>query len=218
MGAYPPPEGDITPRHALLPAGTVLWRVHHRNQQPNQFTDRPAHPYFGGGRFDGAADDPYPFLYAGATEPTALTEVLLRDIPFATDGYRILPRSGLRDRRLTALETTAELRMVTLETAQDLAAIGQTDWLVQAEPTEFAQTRFWARWLRTRSDGQGLLWQSRRNRPDRAFVFFGDRCGADAFKPLPARCVPLDTPEGIAYLNELLGVYRVRLDPDPAAR
>lgn len=218
MGAYEPPTGDITPRHALLPAGTVLWRVHHQAQRPNEFTDRPAHPYFGGGRFDGAADDPYPFLYAGETEPTALTEVLLRDIPFTSDGYRILPRSGLYDRRLAALECTAELRLIALETAQDLAAIGQTDWLVQAEPNEFAQTRYWARWLRTRSDGQGIVWQSRRHRPDRVFVLFGDRCGQDAFKPLPTRCVPLDPPGGIDYLNELLGTYRVRIEPEPPAR
>jgi hypothetical protein len=115
-------------------------------------------------------------------------------------------------RSLSALEIVHELRFVDLRTAQDLAAVSQDDWLVQAEPQDYEHTRDWARWLRSRSDAAGFIWQSRRDRPNATYVVFADRC-AGMLKVQEHQGFELDTPVGLARLNELLRPYRAVVDP-----
>lgn len=215
-GEAPPKVFESPPRATLLPAGTVLWRIHHRQYGPCEFNPTAADRHFGGGRFDGTPDDPYPYLYAAVQRSTAVAERLLRGRQFGGGQRRMIERSSVRDRVLSALETTRELRLITLVSATDLAAVYQDDWLVQADEPEYGRTRRWAHRLRREDPAAaGLVWQSRRDRPNEAVVLFADRLGPGPHPLVPAGYQPVDfaEPAGLAWLNATLKPYRACVEP-----
>ena len=75
-----------------------------------------------GGRFDSTPGDDYEFLYAADHDPTAVSEVLLRDLPIDDYGARLLPRVRLSELRIGWFSTTLELELVSLRSGVDLAA------------------------------------------------------------------------------------------------
>jgi hypothetical protein len=207
----PPARLRGMPNRVLLPAGTRLWRVHQRRYPSDAFNPQGANEHFGGGSFDSTRSDPYPFLYAAFTGTTAVAEVLLRGLPFDDRGARILPRKMLAGRRLSVVELTGDVTLVALLSALDLAAVGQDEWLVQAEAAAYGQTRHWAHWLRHQATwAQGFIWPSKRNLPEHAVVLFGDRCPPGLLQatpdPLPE---DLDTLKGALLLRRLLAPYGV---------
>lgn len=213
MPPYAPPD-VLAPRRMTLPAGTELWRCHRTQYPAAAFNPSPAHPHFGGSRFDGTDADPYPYLYAADERVTALAEVLLRSLEF-TAGTRVVPWADARRRSLTPLTTTAPLELISLVTEEDLAAVGQDSWLVEADgQADYPQTRCWVRALR-RSDprAQGMVWQSHRCRPRRAYVLFGDRCEEGVLKATPEVLHDLGTPPGRRVANRLLAGLRSAIHP-----
>ncbi|WP_405798596.1 RES family NAD+ phosphorylase [Streptomyces sp. NBC_01506] len=213
---FPPAAYRLTPNLRTLPAGSELWRCHSDRRPPEAFNPVAADSHFGGNRFDGTSEDPYPFLYAGAEPATALAEVLLRSLDFDTaSGSRLVPRAWVKGRSLSLLRTRVDLTLIQLVTEEDLAAVCQDSWLLEAQGASYPQTRRWASELRTQvPSAQGLLWQSRRHRPRHAVVLFGDRCGAEPLKPDPARGIAgLGTPAGIAEANRLLAPLRAATVP-----
>ncbi|MBO1416196.1 RES family NAD+ phosphorylase [Streptomyces sp. FH025] len=217
----PPPDSEtfrMDPVLETLPAGTELWRCHQTRYPGGEFSPVQADVHFGGSRFDGTPLDPYPYLYAAPEQATALAEVLLRAVPFdGSTGTRLIPHARVAGRSLTALRTAVDLRLIRLVTEEDLAAICQDSWLLETEGPGYAQTRRWATALRARvPHAQGLLWQSRRHRPKRALVLFGDRCGTEPVKTDPGGSFPLDTPQGMAAANRLLAPLRAVLVPRTA--
>src|SRR5690349_21092749 len=102
MGSHKPPANfDSTPNRYVLRRGSCLWRVHpHPAYTASSFKTKLADVLYDGARFDATEADPYPFLYAGLSEETALAETLLRDIPPDDRGYRSVPRAAVSDRRL----------------------------------------------------------------------------------------------------------------------
>ncbi|MEW1547572.1 RES family NAD+ phosphorylase [Streptomyces tsukubensis] len=215
-----PPDGyRLSPRICTLPAGTELWRCHSAARPAETFNPIAADSHFGGARFDGTVYDPYPFLYAGTEPATALAEVLLRSVDFdERSGRRLVPRAWIAGRALSVLRTRVELRLIRLVSEEDLAAVCQDSWLLEAEGASYAQTRRWASALRDRApEAQGLLWQSRRHRPRNAVILFGDRCGPDAVKSDPARGVAdLGSATGITRTNRLLAPLRAAVAPPGA--
>ncbi|MFC6082586.1 RES family NAD+ phosphorylase [Sphaerisporangium aureirubrum] len=209
-GRVPPPRYAGQPNRSLLPAGTPLWRVHHRAVRADRFTRPRAPEYRGGGRFDGTAlTDPYHFYYAGLDASTALAEVLLRDLPFGADGRRVLPRAGVDERLASRLHTTRPLALISLVTGPDLAAVAQDDWLVRAEPHDYPRTRRWARWMRGQAPwAQGLLWSSKRDTGKRVVMLFGDRVPGHVLSDPPARAVDLGGSDGTRWVNAVLAPYR----------
>lgn len=213
---HPPSAYRMTPHLCTLPAGTELWRCHSGSRPAEGFNPVAADSHFGGNRFDGTPEDPYPFLYAGAEPATALAEVLLRSLAFDTgSGLRLVPRVWVAGRSLTLLRSRVELRLIQLLSEEDLAAVCQDSWLLETEGAGYAQTRRWASELRTQVPGaQGLLWHSRRHRPRHAVVLFGDRCGEDPLKPDPGRgTTDLGSPTGITEANRLLAPLRAAVVP-----
>ncbi|NUR04156.1 MAG: RES family NAD+ phosphorylase [Streptomyces sp.] len=216
---FPPAAYRLTPNVSTLPAGSQLWRCHSGRRPPESFNPVAVDSHFGGNRFDGTSEDPYPFLYAGAEPATALAEVLLRSLDFDTgSGCRLVPRAWVAGRSLSLLRTRVDLTLIRLVTEEDLAAVCQDSWLLEAEGAGYSQTRRWASELRAQVPyAQGLLWQSRRHRPRHAVVLFGDRCGAEPLKPDPAQGInDLGSLTGIAEANRLLAPLRAALDPDGA--
>lgn len=210
----PPDRYTGTPTRWTLALGTQLWRVHHQSYVPVEFKGKPADRHFGGGRFDGTVDDPYPYLYAGLTQTTALAETLVRALPFVAGRPRLLPRKAVAQRKLCALEVTAELQLIALITTAHLAAVRQDEWLVQAEPRDYAFTRRWAHWLRSQAPwAHGMIWGSRRDLGEQSIVLFGDRCPAGALALGAPGCQQLYDEAGAATLNSLLASYQVHVRP-----
>ncbi len=191
--APPPATARVSPNPLTLAAGTSLWRVHRKHRPSEEFKTRESDPHFGGGQFDAIAGDPYPYLYASLAPETALLETLVRSVPFE-------------------LTTVAELTLINLLTTVNLAAACQDEWLVQAEPAQYPQTRRWGQWLRVNTSwAQGFIWPSRRNLGERTLVLFGDRCAEGALRPVQGAAVDLDDAEGAAWLNQRLALYRIRV-------
>lgn len=210
----PPEKYTDSPAPRLLPAGACLWRVHSKCHGATEFKSSLADRHFGGGRFDATADDQYDFLYAALTETTALAETLVRSLPFTEQRERILPRREVRERRLCELRTRDDLKLISLLTQPDLAAVRQDEWLVRAEPGEYAFTRRWAHWMRQQADwAQGLIWSSRRDLGECSIVLFRDRCPDDLLRIGDQGCQDLGDSAGAAMLNRLLAPYRVRVYP-----
>ncbi|MEU0686162.1 RES family NAD+ phosphorylase [Streptomyces uncialis] len=217
MPRYRPPAGlSGAPTEVALAAGTRLYRVHAAHRAPEGFNPVPAHCLYGGGRFDSTACDRYGYLYAGLAAATAVCETLLRGIPFDPSGApRLVPRVAVAGRRLSTLLLTTEVTLISLTTAQDLAAVHQDSWLVQTEAHEYPYTRDWAHWIRhhTGPGAQGLLWSSKREPGERTVILFEDRCPPDVLKAAAGDPVDFGTPHGEQWLNSVLQPYHVQLPP-----
>lgn len=216
--AQPPAAYAGTPALTLLPAGTVLLRVHQTAFPPASFNPSRSHRYYGGGRFDSTDDDRYPYLYAGESVGVAIAETLLRDLPFDSTGIRQLPLAKIRGRRISAVRTTADLEIVSLRSAADLGAVAQDPWLTTCDPRDYAQSRHWGHWIRSHAPAAaGYVWMSRREPTQRAFVLFGDRGAAGAIMAVTDPRVPpgdeadFDTPGGRRALRRRLTAFGVSL-------
>lgn len=209
---------------ALLRSGTVLSRVHSRIYTGTGFNHTLADPHWGGGRFDATEADPYGFLYAGSDDECAVAETLLRDLPLAPSGGRILPRAAIAGLDLSRITVSADLPLVSLCDGKELARLGQgDDWLVGCPSSEYAFTRRWGHAIRRWApEAAGLVWPSRRDRVKRAYVLFEDRLTAEVEEapggvPPTLRGLPLDSGIGEKYLLEVLAGYWVTLSvPSPA--
>jgi hypothetical protein len=201
-----------SPNAYTLNAHERLWRVHSRKYAATEFNPLDSEEHFGGGRFDGTMQDPYPFFYAGETSPTALAEVFLRDeLRFNEWGYRILSRTAIRGRRISAVETVRPLRLISLRTGPDLAAVALSAWLVQGG-MEYGQTRAIAHWLREKAPwAQGLIWTSTIDLGRPSVVLFGDRCESSALRELPSQAIDLDDEAGARWLNDMLAPYHTQV-------
>lgn len=214
----PPPRYDGTPHRFLLPAGTRLARIHSAGFAATEFNSTVARSDLQGRRFDATPGGEYAFLYAAEDDATAVSEVLLRDLPIDERGARLLPHAALTGRWIGWLRTTVDLELVSLRSGEDLAAVGQDTWLTTAPAAEYAATRRWAPAIRGWAPwAAGLTWRSHREPEGFAYVFFEDRCPTECFKevtdglPVPAGDQNLDAAAGRVYVEELLTRYRVVL-------
>jgi RES domain len=219
--AQPPVHFDGQPNRFLLRRGTCLWRVNSRPYSARSFKATPADAA-PGARFDGSADDPYPYYYAALDETTSLAETLLRNLVPNEQARRLVPLAALAGRQLSGLTLTRDLNLISLISGQDLAAIGQDAWLVTGHGPDYEHTRKWGHWLRQQAKwAHGFIWESLRNRGGLAVVLFGDRCAAD-FGPGYERIllhevteltVDLDDKDGTTWLREVFKSYRVTIPP-----
>lgn len=216
MPPVPPPSSPVAPHRAVLPADTVLWRVHRQTRPVMAFNPVAVDPLFGGGRFDATSADSYPYLYAAPEVETALLETLVRGIPFDEKGRRHIRRVAIKGMRVSALRPGRDLTLVALRTHVDLAAVCQDEWLVHADPDSYPQTRHWAHWLRAQAPwADGFVWPSRRDLGRESVILFGDRCAAGELREVPGSAVDLDDRDGADWLNRRLDPYNIRLRPPP---
>lgn len=204
---FPMAQGELHPNHKVIPAGTELWRVHKSKYGPGQFNPTLADLHFGGGRFDGTLLDPYHSLYVADNALTALAESVLRSVPWNGE-RRVIPYATVHGRSLSVLRTTCELRVVSLIKEVDLAAVRRTADLLDDERS-YAKARRWSSEIRAHApDAVGLVWQSRRNRPEDAIVLFHDRfddCHCKALEVLEGQGITdLGSPAGLKEVNRIL--------------
>jgi hypothetical protein len=212
----PPSKPAGAPVLKTLAAGEILFRIHRKAYAASGFNPRPAHQYYGGGRFDATVDDVYPYIYVGESAGGAISETFLRDLPVDTAGPRILAKSGVRGRRISAVRVEADLPVLQLVTGIELGQLSQDPWLTTCDPRDYAQTRHWGHIIRGWApDAAGFVWRSRREPEQRSYVLFGDRCRGDALTECAHPSLPtgaaldFDTPQGIRWLRGQLAAYGV---------
>lgn len=214
----PPPQYDGAPASFLLAAGTRLTRIHSAQFAVTDFNPTVARHPVRGGRFDATPDDSYGFLYAADDDATAVSEVLLRDLPLNERGARLMPRARLRNLRIGWLTTNRDLQLVDLRSGRDLAAIGQDTWLTTGPAIDYELTREWAAAIRDWAPWcGGLTWRSHREPEGFAYVLFEDRMPDESLAevstgvPLTAEDQRLDDGIGRLYVERILERYRVAL-------
>ena len=214
----PPSHLQGDPYLCTLPQGSRLTRVHDSRFGVVEFNPNVTDSDRKGGRFDSVPSDPYAFLYGAVDDRTAVSESLLRDLPSDDFGFRLLPRAQIVGKKISWMTTTRDLALVSLRSGRDLGAIGQDTWLVQSTAEDYHVTRKWASAIRSWvPSAAGLTWRSRLEPEGFAFVFFEDRCPAEALVEL-GDGLPLDSSErdlgtaaGAHYLNTLLMYYNVQV-------
>jgi hypothetical protein len=206
-----------------VPAGTTYFRVHRSKRAAEAFNPAADHRYYGGSRFGSTADDPYGYCYLGSSEDVAVSEFCLRDLDVDETGPRILPRTRIEGRRLSAVTTTHGIELISLCTGAELGALSQDTWLTTAYPRDYPQTRHWGHWIRTCDPGAaGFVWRSRIEPAGYVAVLFADRCPADLLAPRPqpawggVASVDLDAGPGHDRLRTTLAIYGATFDT-PAA-
>lgn len=211
MNVAPPRTCPGVPELETLEAGRSLYRIHSARYGPVAFNPTLAKVY-GGGRFDGTADDPHGVLYAGEDDACAVAETLLRDVPLHDARERWLPAATLAGKCVSRLDVTLELVLVKLYGA-GLLQVGQTAWLTSSEPRDYVFTRAWASAIRSWVPAaHGFAWRSARLNDRLALVLFDDRCPPAALRPAPHPVLgasnpgghPLDTDPGRAFAEEML--------------
>ncbi|MYB73801.1 MAG: RES family NAD+ phosphorylase [Acidimicrobiia bacterium] len=216
----PPPQFRGAPQRHLLQEGTTLARIHSASFGAVEFNPTVATHDLAGGRFDSTPSDEYAYLYAAEDDTTAVSEVLLRDLPIDNHGARMLPESQLEQLRIARLKATCDLPLVSLRSGRDLAAVGQDSWLTSAPSSEYSMTRRWASAIRSWAPWAcGLTWRSHREPDGYAYVLFDDRCPSRCFEddedslPLLLDSRNISTGTARLYIEEILTSYRVVLTP-----
>lgn len=209
----PPPNYSDEPHRFLLPAETMMWRVHRRSKEPTDFTEYHDNRRFQYGRFRGTAADPYASWHASPDAATILTDILLRGVELSPTGYRTVRRVAVAGQCASALSTAVELQLVSLLSAADLAAVAQDVWLIHADDVHDPMIRRWASWIRFQAQwASGFIWSPRRAGRHQLVVLFEDRCKADVFDPDPITQIDLDDEYGAEWLNWVLRPYRARIN------
>ncbi|MCY4507654.1 MAG: RES family NAD+ phosphorylase [Acidobacteria bacterium] len=214
----PPPQYDGSPDAFLLPAGARLTRIHSASFSVTDFNPTVARSPLRGSRFDATPDDQFGFLYAAGDDATAVSEVLLRDLPLDQRGARLLPRARLKNLRIGWLATNRDLHLVDLRSGRNLAAIGQDTWLTAGPACDYELTRAWASAIRAWAPwSSGLTWRSHREPAGFVYVLFEDRmteaCLTEVSTgvPLIDEDRRLDDGIGRIFVERLLQTYRVAL-------
>ena len=139
----PPSRSDGKPRRFSLPAGSGLTRIHSTAFSVTQFNPTVPRSDLPGSLFRATPRDTFGLLYAADDDASAVSELLLRDLPIDEHRARLLPRVRLSDLRIGWLTTTVDLELVGLRSDLDLAAVGQDPWLTAASASEYVMPRRW---------------------------------------------------------------------------
>jgi hypothetical protein len=195
----------------------VLYRVHKKVYPASSLNPTLAHRYYGGGRFDSTEDAKYAFGYAGESVEVAISETFLRDLSINAAGARLLPKSFVRGRRISAVRVRADLQVLQLTSGVELGQLSQDTWLTTCDPRDYAQTRHWGHTIRQWSPTAcGFAWLSRREPGMRSYVLFEDRCPPnplDIVQQDPhmpkGLAADFDAPHGVRWLRQKLSKYGV---------
>lgn len=195
----------------MLPAGTLLHRVHPDKYGPVEFNPG----LVGNARFSPIqtpAGNAIPTMYAGENFDCAAMETVYHDVPIAP-GLKTVDQGKFVGQVHSVFETREELRLVDLRT-KALRKLGlQRKDLIDTEKDQYPKTRTVSASIHAqRDDVQGLLWTSRQDDSARSVVLFGDRIGPHALVPVgSSRDLVTDVKayDELVDLGERIGVLLV---------
>ncbi|SDC89345.1 RES domain-containing protein [Actinokineospora iranica] len=195
------------PARFLVPAGSLLWRVHPRDRGVDEFDVVGPRAM----RFD-SLDGGYSWLYASESEVTALAEWFFPHTSRNGGGVLTVRRREVAGMQVSALRVSRDIAVVSLLSDRDLAAAGVDPVAVTDGPEGFVGSRKHAATLhRELPEAAGIVWASTENLPRRTFLLFGDRVPAGVLRPVPELGRDLDDPAGAAWLTETLAPLRARV-------
>lgn len=182
----PRPPSSFTPAEDIVPAGTVLFRVHSKHFGPTVFNPGDykdvrakrsglispvnRYSYF---YEDEQADLPIPAIYAGANENVALWETVLRDYQRSA-GF--IPRGNVKHHALSRVVTARDVRVASLAGADMAALEMEDDELRFSNSDRYSETVPWGR-AAWRSGFDGIKYVSQRDSSGLAYVFFATGAG-----------------------------------------
>lgn len=163
------PDGrTVDPRSELLPAGTVLSRIHGASYGAADYHSGPT-PAAVQTRFAFFGAPAVPVLYAAQTDDAAIADVLLHDVPIP--GGR-LDEGFVRQRVLSEVVATRDLRLAALH-GDGFRRLGTgSEDITRTSPRRYPETVPWAETAHT-AGFDGLVWMSHRHDSARSYVFFG---------------------------------------------
>ncbi len=195
---------------SILKAGTMLTRFHSKARAANVY-----HPNTGkrieveehGARFNpfpGAPATNIPTLYAADTFSAAALESVFHQVEHIPSPT--YSRLDLRESCYSELKVQNDLFVLELTNPQlrQLAVPSrrssiQESELIHTPPSEYPNTRTWARFLHSSLPTlNGISWRPRLGGTGLAFMFFGDRCPAGA---LTVQSGPIDIYAGAGFLR-----------------
>ena len=160
-GEHPEPPAALADRSPLLyqlTPGTVLSRIHNRNQEPAFFSRTSRN------RFD-CPNASFGVLYVGLDEHCAFVETFGQDT-----GIRLITRRALEQRRLCYMRLAAQLTVIDLATSGGLARIGADARLLSGS---HAVAQRWSAALRDHpTKPAGLLYPARNDVARKACALF----------------------------------------------
>lgn len=167
--SVPPPPEPFAPDVEELGAGELFYRVGSIERQISSFNpgegSRTRFAFFG--------EPLIPVLYAASTEPAALAESLLHDVPIA--GGNLLWDDYSRA-SMGRIRISRPLRLASFR-GLGLRRLGvQACQLTDTPASAYAETVLWARAAHA-TGLDGVIWTSRLCNDARAVVLFGDRAG-----------------------------------------
>ncbi|ANC84186.1 TPA: RES family NAD+ phosphorylase [Pseudomonas putida] len=173
------PPATLHISHFILPAGTLLHRVHQ-----GRFGATEYNPTGGGNaRFSPiavAAGAIVPTLYAGSTFHCAVMETAFHDVSYSP-GLKTFQQKRLNGLKHSVIRTAQELTLVDLST-KALRRLGiERQHLIDTPTSEYGYTRSWAKAIHEFAPNvHGLRWISRQDDQAVAFILFGDRLSEGA--------------------------------------
>lgn len=192
---------NIAPTRTRPPAVTFAHRKIFSDATQFNPTDPDSHAAYGGGRFDSPGGDP-PFLYAGSSIEAALSESLLRTLPFPPTGKRELARRKLEGRSISELALATSIWVVALH-GEGLQHVGQDGWLTHCPGSSYPMTRLWGaqirRWV---PRAAGLEWRARHHDDEMSYVLYEGDVPPDAL--VEVQTYEVDTADGLAVISPAL--------------
>lgn len=211
MSLTEPPD-PFDPAPEIIPAGSVLYRVHEQALPSGERNDGTLfNPGFGRpSRFAFFGAPPTPALYAADSPEAAVHETILHD----AEPGSFIPRVAWATKILTVVRVTADVRVAAFH-SDGLRRFGlfPAD-LTDTDMTAYPRTVRWARAAHI-AGLAGVSYMCRHYNASRAFCLFGDRVPAGVLVAEPgnpaARVFAL--PEDAEWLAALAASMRVVTRP-----
>lgn len=181
VNPFPQPSNNLKVRKIDLAKGTKLFRVHPKKYQADQYNPSAV----GNARFSPIKDTGgavIPTIYAAETLAAALMETVFHDVPSAPGLKSVDESLKLDPNTHCELLTSQDMRLAVLHGAA-LRALGIKEGeLIHSAAADYVETQKWAMAIHAQHpDVQGLVWISKQCSPDKAYIFFGDRCPKPTF-------------------------------------
>ena len=187
----PPPSPFPSVNRIVLPAGTILHRVHNGTYGADSFNPCQGRP----SRFAPLVRPGRPCIptaYLAQSFECAVHETVFHDIPHDA-ARKTLDVDAIRSLRYAAVATRADVVLAALfEPDLNRWGLSRRD-LIDTFASQYVRTADWAIAIHgAHHDVGGLVWTSRRCDPERAYVFFGNRVGPSVGRIQTSRDIGTD--------------------------
>ena len=202
VNPFTQPSINLKVKIIELPQRTDLCRVHLKKYKADQFNNSGS----GNARFSPIFDSKgsiIPTIYAADTLAAALMETVFHDVP-TYQGMKTLDGSRYVDPFAHCQLSTIHSMKIAVLFGPGLKGLGIKEGeLIHSAAADYEETRKWAMAIHEQYPAvQGLVWISKQCSPQKAYIFFEDRCISPIFNVLYAN-PDLNNPHCNSVIDEL---------------